>query len=115
MQTQSTTWIGSTIIRPWIDLLPSSPLWALDQLWANAILFSHRKVDVRRPGKWNSNSHGARSVHLIITMIKWIRTSRLSKKNSVLFSPTFAANFASRARPMALIVDQDIGNECGWE
>ena len=26
----------------------------------------------------DSNSHGARPVHLIITMIKWIRTSRLS-------------------------------------
>ena len=30
-----------------------------------------------------SNSHGARPVHLIITMIKWIRTSRLSIKNSL--------------------------------
>jgi len=29
-------------------------------------------------GKGNSNSHGARPVHLIITMIKWIRTSILS-------------------------------------
>ena len=38
------------------------------------------KVDVRLPGKGNSNSHGARPVHLIITMIKWIRTSRLSIK-----------------------------------
>jgi len=27
--------------------------------------------------------HGARPVHLIITMIKWIRTSRLSMKNSL--------------------------------
>ena len=35
-----------------------------------------RKVDVRLPGKGNSNSHGARPVHLIITIIKWIRTSR---------------------------------------
>ena len=33
-----------------------------------------RKVDVRLPGKGNSDSHGARPVHLIITMIKWIRT-----------------------------------------
>ena len=40
--------------------------------------FSPRKVDVRLPGKGNSNSHGARPVHLIITMIKWIRTSRFS-------------------------------------
>jgi len=29
------------------------------------------------------DSHGARPVHLIITMIKWIRTSRLSIKNSL--------------------------------
>ena len=43
-----------------------------------------RKVDVRLPGKGNSNSHGARPVHLIITMIKWIWTSRLSIKNSLL-------------------------------
>ena len=35
----------------------------------------NRKVDVRLPG--------ARPVHLIITMIKWIRTSRLSIKNSL--------------------------------
>jgi len=37
-----------------------------------------RKVDVRLPEKGNSNSHGARPVHLIITMIKWTRTSRLA-------------------------------------
>jgi len=30
----------------------------------------------RLPEKGNSNSHGARTVHLIITMIKWIRTKR---------------------------------------
>jgi len=42
-----------------------------------------RKVDVRLPGKGNSNSHGERPVHLIITMIKWIRTSRLTIQNSL--------------------------------
>ena len=42
-----------------------------------------RKVDARLPGKGNSNSHGARPVDLIITMIKWTRTSRLSVKNSL--------------------------------
>jgi len=42
-----------------------------------------RKVDVRLPGKGNSNSHDTRPVHLIITMIKWIRTIRLSIKNSL--------------------------------
>jgi len=40
-----------------------------------------RKVDARLPGKGNSTPHGARPVHQIITMIKWIRTSRLSIKN----------------------------------
>ena len=39
-----------------------------------------RKVDARLHGKGNSNSHGARLIHLIITMMKWIRTSRLSIK-----------------------------------
>ena len=34
-------------------------------------------------GKGKSNSHGARPVHPIITMIKWIRTSRLTIKNSL--------------------------------
>jgi hypothetical protein len=36
-----------------------------------------RKVDVRLPEKENSRSHGARPVHLTITVMKWIRTSRL--------------------------------------
>jgi len=43
------------------------------QVWALP-----RKVDARLPGKRNSNFHGARPVHLIIMMIKWIRTSRLT-------------------------------------
>ena len=42
-----------------------------------------RKVDVRLPGQVNSNSHGARPVHLIITMITWFRTRRLSIKKSL--------------------------------
>ena len=41
------------------------------------------KVDVRLPGKGNSNTHNARPVHLIITMIKWIRTSKWSMKKSL--------------------------------
>ena len=40
-----------------------------------------RKVYVRLPGKGNSNSHGVRPVHLIITMIKWIWTRKMSIKN----------------------------------
>jgi len=46
-----------------------------------SILLRLQALDVRLPGKGNSNSHDARPVHLIITMITWIRTSRLSKKN----------------------------------
>ena len=42
-----------------------------------------RKVDVRLPGKGNSNSYGARPLHLIITIMKWIRISRLSITNSL--------------------------------
>jgi len=44
---------------------------------------SHRKVDARLPGKGYSNSHGARPIYLIITVIKWIRTSRFSIINSL--------------------------------
>ena len=39
------------------------------------------RVDIRLPGKGDSNSHGARPAHRIITMIQWIRTSRLSIEN----------------------------------
>jgi len=55
----------------------------------------YRKVDVMLPGKEDSNSHGARPVHLIITMQKWIRTSRLSIKNSplMLHTPTQTATY----------------------
>ena len=45
------------------------------------------KVDVRLPGKGNPNSHDARPVHQIISMIKWIRTSGLSKENSLFETP----------------------------
>ena len=42
-----------------------------------------RKVDIRLPGKGNSNSHGSRPVHYNDLDDKWIRSSRLSKKNSL--------------------------------
>ena len=42
-----------------------------------------RKVDVRLLGKLISKSHGGRPVHQITTMVKWIRSSRLSTKNSL--------------------------------
>ena len=37
-----------------------------------------RKVYIRLPAKGTSNSHGARPVHQLNSMIMWIRTSRLS-------------------------------------
>ena len=43
-----------------------------------------RKVDVRLPGKLNSNSYGVRPVHEIISMLKWVWTSRLLIKKSLL-------------------------------
>jgi len=43
-------------------------------------------VDVRQPGKGDSNSHGARPVHQIISIIKRIRTRRLSIKISLSLS-----------------------------
>jgi len=61
--------------------VPSTVPATVDPLYGP--VFKTRKVGVRLPGKWNSNSHGARPVHLIITTIKWIRTSRLSIKNSL--------------------------------
>ena len=57
--------------------------WRRTTVFGNTIPIAARKVDVRLPGKGNSNSQGARPVHLIVTMIKWIRTSRLSIKNSL--------------------------------
>ena len=43
----------------------------------------HGKVDTRLPEKRKSKSRGARPVHKIISIIRWIRTSRLSIKNSL--------------------------------
>jgi len=61
------------------------------------------KVDVRLPGKENSNSHGARPVHLIITTIKRLWTSRLSMKNSLSLSRASIAARCSAACTLRLI------------
>ena len=67
------------------DVLP----YTLCQSLCSDKLSTHRQVMIQprkadaRPVKENSNSHAARPVHLIITMIKWIRTSRLSLRNSL--------------------------------
>ena len=37
-----------------------------------------RKAGVSPPEQGNSNSHGARPVHLIISMMKWVRIRKLS-------------------------------------
>ena len=60
------------------------------------------KADVMLPGKGNSNSHDARPVHLIITMIKWIRTSRLSIKNSLSLCRPIATSAATSGSPAAV-------------
>ena len=59
------------------------PVRLLPPRWTAVRYQVSRKVDLRLPEKGDSISHGARTVHLIITMIKWIRTSRLSIKNSL--------------------------------
>ena len=63
------------------------------------------KVDVRLPGKKNSTSHGARPVHLIITMIKWIRTSRLSIKNSL---PPLRSPLCGAGRHLAAMLPREV-------
>ena len=45
------------------------------------------RIQVQNQEPETPNSHGARPVHLIITMIKWFRTSRLSIKHSLPLSP----------------------------
>ena len=58
------------------------------------------KADVRLPGEGNSNSYGARPVHLIITMIMWIQTSRLSIKKSL----SGAGRFGDTAANAGMVV-----------
>ena len=53
------------------------------EVWHRGCFGIDRKVDIRLPKKGNLNSHGARPVHQIISMMKWIQTSRLSIKNSL--------------------------------
>ena len=62
-----------------------------------------RKVDIRLPGKRNSDSHGTRPVHQIISTIKWIRTRRLSIKNALSVLAGFTgASMSSRRDHMVL-------------
>ena len=50
------------------------------------VLCSDRQVDTRLPGNGNSNPHGQGRSSKIISMIKWIRTSRVSIKKSLSLS-----------------------------
>ena len=58
----------------------------------------HMKVNIRLAGKGNSNSHGARPVHQIISMKKWIRTSRLWMQKSL--SPVHQQETRARSNPL---------------
>jgi len=74
---------------------------------------ARREVDVRLPGKGNSNSHGARPVHVMITMISWIRTSRLSVKNS-LSRPQDREQLINE-HPIELRILSEEEEESAWE
>jgi len=49
---------------------------------------------------WHSNSHGARPVHLITTMIKWTGTIRLSIKNSLSNTCRYPCNQSTHQSPV---------------
>ena len=55
--------------------------------------------------KKKSNSHGARPVHLIITVIVWIRTSRLSMKNSLSEDERFLGEQTEAAEHTHLVLE----------
>ena len=74
--------------------------------------YPSRKVDVRLPGKGKSNSYGARPVHLIITMIKLIRTSRLSVIHSLsLLSRQVEVEIESTRKPLVRAADTGHSNQ----
>ena len=75
-----------------------------------------RKVDTRPHGKANSISHGARPVHQINSMIKWIRTSRLSMKNSMSSTRNRCEHASKAAQSYEEILrSQTSGHECRVE
>jgi len=86
------------IIQETLFQLGAQPLWG-------SVCYS--KVDVRLPGKGNSNSHSARPVHLIITMVQWIRTMRLSIKNSLSLCP-LAAGLLSNREPSTQVMTLEL-------
>ena len=89
--------------------------WFLDLVVCSRLCAEEERGGLALVGSWladglvdglggcdRANSHGARPVHLIITMIKWTRTSRLSiiMINSVLTAACCAA--AERSKSPAI-------------
>ena len=66
---------------PYTDTLDSGTRWGAAGEGGDG--GAPRNVDIRLPVKGNSNSHGARPVHQIISMMKWIWIYRLSIENSL--------------------------------
>ena len=66
--------------------VPGSETWGVELRGTGEVTLHldilPRQVDARQPGKGKANSYGARPVHLIVTMMKWTLTSRMSIKNS---------------------------------
>ena len=69
--------------------------------------------DVRLPGKGNSFSHGARPVHQIISMIKWIRTNKFPIKKSL--SPGLRRVAQGVPPPREGVCGRKCERGCLWE
>ena len=72
-----------------------------------------RQVDVRLHGKGNSNSHGARLVHLTITMVKRMRTSRLSINNSLSRHSPLGPRAVPRAARVLMVCEMAFERQVG--
>ena len=79
---------------------PSHFTFLVEHVAEHHIEMLTRKVYVRLPGKGNSNSHGARPVHLIISMIKLIRTNMLSIKDSLSLAGSRRWRWCASATPL---------------
>ena len=67
--------------------------------WSIDTRFCLGDIHIRLPEKGISNSHGARPAHQITSMIQWIRTSRLSVKNSLSARALDMATWSIDKRP----------------
>ena len=87
----------------------TSPLISTRCRWESCADGAARPPDVRLPGKGDSNSHGARPVHQIIPVIKWIWTSRLSVKISLSRLTRQTIHWLVLSR-VACLADKDAGS-----